>query len=836
MTDARPAGESTRNLRRDKHVVALLGNPNTGKSTLFTALTGTRQKIANYPGVTVEAKVGHMQFENTELTVIDLPGTYSLAARSPDERVATEALLGRLDETPKPDGVILVVDASSLDRNLYLATQVLEFGLPSVIALTMVDVAKTRGISIDLEKLSRAIGCPVVAVNAPRGEGLEELKATLHKRLHHPATPLLLEFPPEFASAVDALHLKLADIGVTLGYTPTRPEALRLIVDAAGPLFEEAREAGGSAFEETFAKLRTSACGGKSAALIEAQARYGRISAWTREARTQEKIEGRTLTDRVDSILTHRLWGTLVFILVMGVIFQSIYTWASPLMDLIESGTKWVGDLVGSNLADGPLKGLIVDGVIGGAGGVLVFLPQILILFLFIAILEDLGYMSRAAFLMDRLMSRFGLTGRSFIPLLSSFACAIPGIMGARVIEDRNTRLTTIFLAPFMSCSARLPVYTVMIAAFVPNEKLLGFISVQGLTLFAMYWVGVLAAIPTALVLKKGILKSKITPFLLELPSYKMPRPKAIALTLFEKGGAFIKRAGTIILAVSVIVWALSYFPHTEEISQKYEKQREQAEQTYEQGGARIAKAIGAGESASALEKDKRFDQAVKAYDLIIKQFSDAVEAAWAEYPDKHEDDGARGAVIQPLMDRKIAALEAMRRDVGPALFDAVHEYRNLRDNRIGQLAEIDSEEAGEHLRNSYMGRMGHAIEPAVKPLGWDWRIAMAAIASFPAREVVIGTLGTIFNLSDADEESEPLRETLQKAKREGSDEKLFSLATGLSVMVFFALCCQCAATLAVMRRETNSWRWPLASFLYMTTLAYFGALVTYQVAHALGG
>ncbi len=620
MSDSRPAAESTRSLRRDKHVVALLGNPNTGKSTLFTALTGTRQKIANYPGVTVEAKIGHMQFENTELTVIDLPGTYSLAARSPDERVATEALLGRLDETPKPDGVILVVDASSLDRNLYLATQILEFGLPSVIALTMVDVAKTRGITIDLEKLSRAIGCPVVAVNAPQGEGLHELKATLHKRLHHPAAPLSLEFPPEFVSAVDALHLKLADIGVTLGYTPTRPEALRLIVDAAGPLYEEAREAGGNAFEEEFTKLRASACGGKSAALIEAQARYGRISAWTREARTQTKIEGRTLTDRIDSVLTHRLWGTLVFILVMGVIFQSIYAWASPLMDLIEGGTSWVGDLVGSNMEDGPLKGLIVDGVIGGAGGVLVFLPQILILFLFIAILEDLGYMSRAAFLMDRLMSRFGLTGRSFIPLLSSFACAIPGIMGARVIEDRNTRLTTIFLAPFMSCSARLPVYTVMIAAFVPNEKLLGFISVQGLTLFAMYWVGVLAAIPTAIVLKKGILKSKITPFLLELPSYKMPRPKAIALTLFEKGGAFIKRAGTIILAVSVIVWALSYFPHSEEITDEVRDTARAERESSSRSGSKLARRICTSVStldADALLKATRSQKALAEFKLI---------------------------------------------------------------------------------------------------------------------------------------------------------------------------------------------------------------------------
>lgn len=815
MTDARKAGESTRKHRRDKHVVALLGNPNTGKSTLFTALTGTRQKIANYPGVTVEAKVGRMEFENTELTVIDLPGTYSLSARSPDERVATEALLGRLEETPKPDGVILVVDASSLDRNLYLATQVLEFGLPAVIALTMVDVAKTRGITIDTEKLSRAMGCPVVPVNAPAGEGLHELKATLHKRLHHPATPLSLDFPPEFARTVDALHARLADLGVKLGYTPARPEALRLLVDAAGPLLEEVREAAGAGFDEELSKLRSEACSGKSPSLIEAQARYGRIAAWTRESRTQEKVEGRTLTDRIDSVLTHKLWGTLVFILVMGVMFQSIYTWAAPLMELIESGTQWVGELIGSNMAEGPLKGLVVDGVIGGAGGVLVFLPQILILFLFIAILEDLGYMSRAAFLMDRLMSRFGLTGRSFIPLLSSFACAIPGIMGTRVIEDRNTRLTTIFLAPFMSCSARLPVYTVMIAAFVPDHKMLGFVSLQGLTLFAMYWVGVLFAIPTALVLKRGILKSKVTPFLLELPSYKMPRPKAIALTLLEKGGAFVKRAGTIILAVSVIVWVLCYFPHAEEISARWVSEREAANASFE----------------SVVKEHKqgaKFDDHLAALKLIDAHYDKAMS-------DAEQSDDAHTAKSRAEA-TKIAAYEALRRDVGPSAFEAVSAVAAAEKERDERLAEIDSAEAGEHLRNSIMGRMGHAIEPAVKPLGWDWRIAMAAIASFPAREVVIGTLGTIFNLSDADETSEPLRETLRKARRENSRQPLFTLATGLSVMVFFALCCQCAATLAVMRRETNSWRWPLASFVYMTALAYVGALLTYQIAHALGG
>ncbi|CAG0931632.1 partial Fe(2+) transporter FeoB, partial [Planctomycetaceae bacterium] len=485
------------------------------------------------------------------------------------------------------------------------------------------------------------------------------------------------------------------------------------------------------------------------------------------------------------------------------------------------------GDLVGSNMEDGPLKGLIVDGVIGGAGGVLVFLPQIVILFLFIAILEDLGYMSRAAFLMDRLMSRFGLTGRSFIPLLSSFACAIPGIMGARVIEDRNTRLTTIFLAPFMSCSARLPVDTVMIAAFVPDQKVLGFVSVQGLTLFAMYWVGVLAAIPTAIVLKKGILKSKITPFLLELPSYKMPRPKAIALTLFEKGGAFVKRAGTIILAVSVIVWALSYFPRSRDTEIKYSMLRSGTEQARDY--AKYA-------AFDGLERDgdfslqRGFDKAVFEFKLIERQYKQRVEEI------KTEVDAEEQAEQLTLAENtKIQAYTEMRRAIGEPRFNAVSAVIEAERGYEERIAEIDNDEAGEHLRNSYMGRMGHAIEPAVKPLGWDWRIAMAAIASFPAREVVIGTLGTIFNLSDADEESEPLRETLQKAKREGSDEKLFTLATGLSVMVFFALCCQCAATLAVMRRETNSWRWPVASFVYMTGLAYVAALLTYQVAQALG-
>ncbi|MEE9311681.1 MAG: ferrous iron transport protein B, partial [Planctomycetota bacterium] len=482
----------------DKHTIVLLGNPNIGKSSLFSALTGTRQKIANFPGVTVEAKVGSYQLDDANFELIDLPGTYSLAAKSPDERVAIDALLGRTEALATPDGLIVVLDASSLDRNLYLGTQILEFGLPTIVVLTMVDVAEKRGIKIDSAKLSELLEVPVVEVNSPEGTGLDELKSTLHKALHHPGKPLKLKYPEQLKKGVDELFESLCDLSVKAGNKPAWPDALRLLIDGSGPYFDQCEELGGPKFIEKFNAIRESAADGKSLAMLEAQTRYGQIGLWTREVKEAPKTRQKTRTDKVDAILTHKIWGSLVFVLVMGLIFQSIYEWSGPMMDVIEGVFGALGDWVGAGMADGMLKSLIVDGLIAGVGGVLIFLPQILILFLFIAILEDLGYMSRAAFLMDRIMARFGLTGRSFIPLLSSFACSIPGIMGARVIEDRNTRLTTIFLAPFMSCSARLPVYVIFIGAFVPDETILGFISLQALTLFAMYWVGVLAAIPTA--------------------------------------------------------------------------------------------------------------------------------------------------------------------------------------------------------------------------------------------------------------------------------------------------------------------------------------------------
>jgi ferrous iron transport protein B len=448
-----------------------------------------------------------------------------------------------------------------------------------------------------------------------------------------------------------------------------------------------------------------------------------------------------TSSDRIDSVLTHKFWGTLVFAATMAVLFSSIFILAVPLMDLIDGAVGSLAGFVESLMPEGALRSLVVDGIIGGVGAVVIFLPQILILFLFIAVLEDCGYMARAAFLMDRLMAGVGLSGKSFIPLLSSFACAVPGIMATRVIENRRDRLATILIAPLMSCSARLPVYVILIGAFVPAEHYLGgLLGLQGLVLLAMYSIGVVAAIGVAWVLKKSVLRGETPPFVLELPSYKMPSIRTVTYRMAERGWAFLARAGTVIFAVTIVIWALAYYPHSEE-----------------QVAAEIA----------------------------------AQRAALANDP---------------------AAL---------AEFD--------------QQENLDHVTASLHQRYSFLGRAGQWVEPAVRPLGWDWRIGCAAIASFPAREVVMGVLGVIYQLGPevdlgAEDDQNRLQGQLRAARWDDTGEPVYNLPVALSIMVFFALCAQCAATLAVIRRETNSWRWPAFTFVYMTTLAYVGALVTYQI------
>ncbi len=715
--------------------IALIGNPNTGKSTLFSALAGVHQKTGNYPGVTVEKKLGHTTHHGRKWTLIDLPGTYSLAPRSPDEMVAVDVLTGRLPDVPALDAVVCIVDASNLERNLYLVSQVLEMGRPTVVALNMIDVAKLRGIAIDREVLAKRLGVPVIEVQANRRLGLADLKSALADELGETARAPESPFPPAFVAEVDRLAESLGALDLP------RYLVERLLLDASGYL--EGRLASrlvGIDLRTTLQEARARlAEAGLPVPAVEAMARYGWVGKVLEGVVTRPDSRPITGADRLDRVLTHRLWGSLIFAVVMLAMFQALFRGATPLSDLIGDSIGLVGEFVGSFLGEGPLRSLLVDGVIGGVGSVLVFLPQIFFLFFFIAILEDCGYMARAAYLMDRLMVRLGLSGKSFIPLLSSFACAIPGVMAARVIENRRDRLTTILIAPLMSCSARLPVYTLMIAAFIPDRVYARVISLQALTLFAMYALGIVTAAIVAWILKRTIFRGPTPPFVMELPPYKRPSARLVLHRMVSQGVGFVRRAGTVILAVSVIVWAASYFPH-----------------------------------------DRR-----------------AVEGPYRAELDRLEQAPSEDA---PAKER---------------------------------LAEIRQKLAGDYQRTSYLGRAGRWIEPAVRPLGWDWRIGCAALASFPAREVVVATLGVLFDVgSEAanDPDDHRLQSALKSARWGGSDRPVFNVPVALSLMVFFALCAQCTSTLAVIRRETNSWSWPAFTFLYMTVLAYLAAFATYQI------
>lgn len=721
--------------------IALIGNPNTGKSTLFNALTGLNQRVGNYSGVTVEMKTGVMSRDaNQTINIIDLPGTYSLAPRSIDEMVSVDLLLGHLADVPRPDLIISVVDASNLERHCYLTTQLMELGRPIVLAVNMLDVAKNQQIVINLSMLSEKLGLPVVGIQANKKHGLDELRASVLKTLNTSA-PTPLNFPPLFNDEVDRLR-ELTANGVEDFLLR------RWLIDVGGHteklLSSRYPTAVSTAVNEARTRLTDVKLGVPG---VEARTRY----AWLRERitpcvqRPTQRV--RTVSDRLDAVLTHKLWGTLIFLVMMFGLFQSIYVAASPLMDLISDGRDWLSEQVTAQMSAGPLRSLIVDGVLKGVGSVLVFLPQILILFGLIAILEDCGYMARAAFLMDRLMAKCGLNGKSFIPLLSSVACAVPGIMATRTIENRRDRFATILVAPLMSCSARLPLYLLLIHTFLRNPVWL-----PGVVLFGMYLIGFVTAPLVALVLKRTLLKGETPVFVMEMPSFKLPQFTTIIRRMIEAAWAFIYRAGTMIFASMILIWALLYFPTS---------------------------------SAD-----------VASYPTVIDELKQQHEAA---------------------------------------------EEENQKEELEAKINEL----AGEWQRQSYLGRVGRTLEPAFTPLGWDWRIGMAALASFPAREVVVGTLGMIYNQGDVDpgdiKDADQIEETpLSKAIAEdwsaNPQTGKYRVAVAASLLVFFALCCQCVSTLAVIRRETKSWRWPIFTFVYMTTLAYVMAMLTFQVGRLIIG
>ena len=651
-------------------LIALAGNPNAGKTTLFNALTGLGQKVANYPGVTVERKEGSWTIGEQQSRLIDLPGLYSLDATSIDEQIASEVLRGEVSGLPRPDAVVAVVDATNLERNLYLVTQLFEYNVPVIVALTMIDVFEKQQHEINIDKLSASLGVPVVAVNASADRGVEEL--------------------------ADAVSRSLADF---------QTHDLSINGDS-----ENAR---------IFARYRFISNALQESVVHNDQAAHG-------------------ISEKIDRILTHKFFGLLILIGILLLVFQTIFTWATVPMDLLEQGFGALAEAVRSGLPPGILTDLLADGIIAGVGGVLVFLPQILLLFLFISILEDTGYMARAAFLMDKLMSRVGLHGKAFLPLMSSFACAIPGIMATRTIENQRDRFATIMIAPFMSCSARLPVYTLMIAAFFAGQTVLGFISLGAVLMLAMYALGIVVALIVAFVLKRTVLKSPPPPFIMELPPYRMPNLRTVLQNMLTRAWLFVKRAGTVILAISVILWALMYFPRSEP--------------------AAAPPGLTQLEAASDVQTDRPGDPAVEI----------------------------------PLPE-------------------------------------------GDQLRNSYAGRLGHAIEPVIEPLGFDWKIGVALIASFAAREVLVSTLSIIYNVGkDETEESPTLISAIREAKNEHG-KTVWTPLTALTLMVFFVLAIQCMSTIAVVRRETNSWSWTLFMVSYMTGLAYFAAFATYQGGKLLG-
>ena len=715
-------------------IVALVGNPNAGKSTLFNALSGLRQHVGNFPGVTVEMKKGHFTHGGRRIELIDLPGTYSLAARSPDEMVAVDLLLGRRAEEPAPDAILSVVDASNLERHLYLTSQLLDLGKPVVLAVNMIDLAAKQGLAIDFDVLRREIGLAVVAIQANRSQGLVELRAALSEA----------EIAPRIMmpAAVETAVRELA--GLLPKGTPDFL-ARRMLFDIGGSAEREAVAKLGESFAQRLKELRqVLAEAGCAVPGIEAKTRYAHIRGITAKAIRRPAVRPRTATDRLDRILTHRVWGTLLFLAAMFLVFQSIFVAANPLMDLIDHGTKWCSNRVESNMEPGPFRSLLAEGMIAGVGGVIKFLPQILILFAAIAVLEDCGYMARAAFLMDRVMSRCGLSGKSFIPMLSSVACAVPGIMATRVIENRRDRFATIMVAPLMSCSARLPVYGLLIAAFLTEGRPFW---VPGLTLFAMYMLGFIVAPIVALLLRKTLLRGERSLFVMELPAYKVPSLQNVLRRVVDAGWAFLRRAGTLILMSMVLVWALLYFPTRGPDAESFPERIEAAKQ-----------------KADAAESEETKEEA----ELESKKLT----AKWKE--------------------------------------------------------------------NSYLGRTGIALEPVFEPLGWDWKLGMAALASFPAREVIVGTLGIIYEQGDVDagddEQSKNLGNTIRDDWAANDNRARYSVPTALSVMVFFALCCQCASTLAVIRRETKSWWWPAFTFFYMTALAYVGAFAVFQLGRIVVG
>lgn len=696
--------------------IALVGNPNTGKSTLFNLLTGLNQKIGNFPGITVDKKIGFCKLDSGKTAeIVDLPGTYSLYPKSKDESIVFQVLADK-SNTSHPDVVVLIADATNLRRNLLLFSQVADLGLPMLLVLNMTDLAKKEGININVDKLAKRLGVQVVAISARESNGIEKLRAAL---AHVTLISTQLKSIDATIFAADAIAAIKVKFGVDNNYY-----ALQILHQHEHLDFFTAKEQ-----EEIETIEQANHFDTNTLQAAETVARYRHLSTVLTDVVIDLGAEKKfKVTDKLDSILTHKIWGFAIFIGILFLIFNAIFAWATYPMDLIDGAFGWLAQLGHDYLPPGLLTDLVLDGVLAGLGGIVIFVPQIAILFAFISILEDTGYMARVTFLMDKIMSKVGLSGKSVVPMIGGLACAVPSIMAARNIESWKDRMITIMVTPLVSCSARLPVYILIISLIVPNERIFGVINKQGLALMAMYLIGLAAAVLVAWVMKFILKARERSYFIMELPVYRTPRWKNVFLTVYEKSKTFIFEAGKVIIAISIVLWVMASF--------------------------------GPGD---------RFEN----------------------------------------IDKKYAT----------TLADTTQNTNH-----------IQSLISSEKLENSYVGILGHWIEPAIRPLGYDWKIGIALITSFAAREAFVGTMATIYSVDGGDEDTDTIRERMAASINSKTGLPVYSFATGISLMLFYAFAMQCMSTVAVVYRETKSWKWPMIQLVYMTALAYVASLVAYQL------
>lgn len=832
---------------KSQYSIALMGNPNSGKTTLFNNLTGSHQHVGNYPGVTVEKKEGQLKFKNTEFLITDLPGTYSLTTYSEEELIARNFIINN-----KPDVVINILDASNLERNLYLTVQLIELGTPLIVVLNMSDIAKSLGYTIDADKLSQELGAPVIQTVGHKGKGTKELLELIVHYLQNPtgkqSTPIsygipvddeiqkiasLIQHHPDYKDSINPYWLAIKSLEKDKEVT-SFIKHLNIQKDIETSLYQLNR----TLEDQPEVQIAT--------------ARYEWINTVCHQAVRSSIAIRKTLSDKIDNVITHRLWGIPIFLLLMFLVFQLTFTLGEAPMGWIETSFSWLGDSISQlwpKSTDSMLKSLIVNGIIGGVGGVLVFLPNILLLFAAISILEDTGYMARVAFIMDRLMNKLGLHGKSFIPMLIGFGCSVPAIMATRTLDTKRDRLTTMLVIPLMSCGARLPIYALIIPAFFPSMW-------QGPVLWMTYITGVIIAILIAKLLRKFVLKGETSPFLMELPPYKIPTLKGTLIHVWERSSHYLKKAGTLILGVSILLWAMTTYPEKKVFDQDYEQLLNQAltNRTDDINALNTSIALSTDSDllGETITKTMDYQSQLESYYESDPEYQN-IEKQYAQYLSSLKNDPKTRTAsdfletleeIRTVLDnhntfidenevpedseeykslekQKEIELNAIQKKY-PVVYEAAYKYlTEIEPDYKEKIEGINHARQSELIAYSISGRMGKLMEPVIRPMGFDWKIGTALVGALAAKEVFVAQLGIVYSVGEADESSDSLRNKLKEN---------YTSLTGICIILFSLLSMPCVATIATIKQESNSWKWAITQLIGLTVLAYVLTLMVYQI------